>query len=94
MRGDSERDQHHLRNRSEDVLKDPVRLVADPPTREPTLTGGLGASRRSQIQREVLSIESGRREIEVVSGAVDQTTPRDLIKAANRGRMRLRVEPQ
>jgi hypothetical protein len=29
MREDSERDQHHLRNRSEDVVKDPVRLVAD-----------------------------------------------------------------
>lgn len=26
---DSERDQQHLRNRSEDVVKDPVRLVAD-----------------------------------------------------------------
>jgi hypothetical protein len=29
MREDAERDQHHLRNRSEDVVKDPVRLVAD-----------------------------------------------------------------
>ena len=29
MREDFERDQHHLRNRSEDVVKGPVRLVAD-----------------------------------------------------------------
>ena len=29
MREESERDQHHLRYRSEDVVKEPVRLVAD-----------------------------------------------------------------
>ena len=29
MREDAEHDQHHLRNRSEDVVKDPVRLAAD-----------------------------------------------------------------
>ena len=29
MREESERDQHHLRNRSEDVVKDPARLVVD-----------------------------------------------------------------